>query len=168
MAWTSTASTELDLPNGAKVYEGTFDAICGNFGQIGGTGGVNWTTWVPTVTQGAAITLTISQSVSRIIGRGAELQAILTATSAGSSLSAIQIAGIPTTMEDPVVGGGVCVGSFIVTAATIQYVGSVEASSSGMLRFRCDQTGGYLGITPSFALANTDVIGFRVGWPIST
>ncbi len=167
MAWTSTASTELDLPNGAKIYEGTFDAICGNFGHIGGTTGLDWIDWTPTVNQGGAVAVTVNRAKYCKIHNTGFLQALMTVTGAGTSGNSILLQGIPAAVAP--VSSTIPyrpVGNALVTdiSAGGIYHGAVYIPTSATTRLQIftDGAGGGFPLgAGAFSLGSSDVIGFE-------
>ncbi len=170
MAWTSTASTELDLPNGAKVYEGTFDAICGNFGHIGGTTGLAWIDWTPTVYQGGAVAATVVTAKYLKIRNMAVAKAYLAITAAGTSGNNIKVQGIPAAITPVVATSDVVAGAgsaAIQDAGTGLYICAGYPASSTNIQFLSENSAaGPVGYG-AFSLANGDSIGFTLVWETS-
>ena len=156
MAWTATSSTVMDLPNGAKVYEGYFDAICGNFADIAGTTGLGWVTWTPTVDQTGAVAVTVNFARYMKINKSAFVRANVTANAAGGGAAAIDIAGWPAAINPVHTGVQAYVGSCsLEDAGTAQLTGSVVAYGATVLRCQ-----GYA----FFTLASSDDISINCAW----
>lgn len=122
-----------------------------------------WIDWTPTVDQNGNVAITITYARYIILGRVVHLRARLAVTGSGTGGNAISISGLPTNIQ-PVNPSGMNIigtGSLSDSGTTV-YVGAMAASGADDLRIRIDQAGtGFLGSTPSVALANGDVIGFQ-------
>lgn len=132
---------------------------------VGGspTTNIHGTYWVPTLTQGASITIGGPPTVYVKIGKLATVSLRATALSAGTATNAIYIGGIPAIIAPAGHGDWICVGSFSAGIAPTQYTGSVEAYSASQLVLKCNG-GGLLGNAPAATLANGDVIGLTASW----
>lgn len=169
MAWTSTASTELDLPNGAKIYEGTFDAICGNFGHLGGTSGVIWSDWTPTLDQGGAVACSVTWAKWTKVGALAAVRLSLKATAAGASTNDITVGAIPAAVGP--LAWGVCGSGTVWRATAGALIGGIAVHGSSLtlnLLMPTSIGGVYVGTAPSFALASSDVVTIHGIWPVSS
>lgn len=113
-------------------------------------------TWTPTVTQSAAIGLTVEYATWQRVGRKMHLRFRVVATSAGIFGTAIQLGGFPVTPAavQSIGGSGlfVDVGSFL-------YVGTwswATATTAYLFRDGCNITG--VGSDPALAVAIGDVL----------
>ena len=163
MAWTSTGSTQLDLPNGAKVYEGTFDAICGNFAHLGGTSGAQWVDWTPTVNQGGAVAVTVNYAKYVKIGYLAHTLFAVTATAAGTSGNNIIVGGIPAAIT-PASGHVVVGNGYIAQTGAGFYLGTAVLTGTTGILF-------YTGVFPAsivgsgaYSMGSSDVISAVCTW----
>lgn len=121
-----------------------------------------WMDWTPTITQGVAVTKTITYARYVAIGNTIVLQTRLAVTSAGTAGQAIIIGGIPINIANSgdltyVVGIGT-----ILDVSVAYYGGlSVAAESATTLSFTGYTVANRMGISPNFGLANGDVISFQ-------
>lgn len=127
-------------------------------------GGI-WADWTPTVTQSGSVTVTVTYARYFTAGKLVVLQAKLGVTGTGTTNNAIVISGIPTAIQPASSGGLSVVGTIdIQDTGTAQYVGALIAVGANDLRGLADGLGNYIGITPNFALANTDIISFQAAY----
>lgn len=118
-----------------------------------------WRTWTPTVTQSVSVTVTINHARYIVISDSVTLECRLTVTGAGTIGTNIIIGGLPFTILNASgydsMGAGV-----VVNTGTTVYAGTVIAASATTVAIQAHSSTGVIGTTPSFALANTDVISF--------
>ncbi len=158
MAWTNPASTIMDLPNGAKVYEGTFDAICGNFSDIGGTTGLDWINWTPTVDQGGAVAVTVNEAQYVKLRTTCFVKARLTAAGVGTSGSAVKVQGMPAAITPVSSTITAAVGAGAIYSGGLLWAGTVAPpiSSSTALQLLINGYASTRGTTAySLAVGNT-------------
>lgn len=125
-----------------------------------------WITFIPTVTQLGAITLTVTFARYIVLADTVVVQVRLAITSAGTAGNAIVIAGFPapilptnTVASEHVVGTAV-----VQNTGTIFYQGALVYVGVNDFRIQAHNETGVVGITPSFALASGDFIGFQGTW----
>lgn len=115
-----------------------------------------WVAWVPTVTQGVAITKTVTYANYTVLGNTVIASASLALTSAGTAASAINIS-VPLTPAT----GVQLVGSFffVDTSTSVSYAGAlfwVVASTTMFLR--TNTVIGNFGNAPGVTIASGDVM----------
>lgn len=121
-----------------------------------------WIDWTPTVTQGVAVTRTISYARYIVMSDAVHMVVRLAITSAGTAANAIVIAGIPTTIAPANIAGLGTIGSFIMLDSGVaRYVGIVLPVGANDFRFWTDPNVNYVGITPGITLASGDDISFQ-------
>lgn len=127
-----------------------------------------WQTWTPRITQsGVDVAATIGLAQYKIDYAGlCHVQVHLTMTGAGVA-NAIYVRDMPTviyalsTLSNLVLGHG-----FIKDTATPVYAVAVVQVASDIWAFVGYNTAGYMGSSPSFALAATDVISFNLAYRV--
>lgn len=124
-----TSSTRpSDIYEGQLIYETDTDAFKAHNGsaweQVLTLGA--WTSWTPTITQSAAVTITINRARYTKIGRTVHLQAKITMASTGTASNAIAIGGIPiapaASAADQLMSG---MGYLYDTSATASFSGPI-------------------------------------------
>lgn len=130
------------------------------------TGLITWTAWTPTVTQSGSVTVTVTRARYIVAGKIAHVQANLLVTGSGTITNAIVIGGQPAAIQSPanlIIGGGL-----IIDTGTQIYGGlSLVAVGATDWRFYGYAAGtSHAGVTPNFALANTDVIQFQAVYEV--
>jgi len=124
-----------------------------------------WVDWTPTVTQGVAVTVTVTYARYVVMDNTVIMVARLGVTSAGTGGSNIVIAGLPTAIQVAntdalgVIGTGVISDTGVAT-----YQGALIAAGANDLRVIAHNTSAYIGTSPSFALASEDVISFQAAY----
>lgn len=131
-----------------------------------------WKPFTPTMSQTNAITLTVTVAEWKREGKEVLLAANLGITSAGVAGVVITVS-IPAGVPPPVDTGAYWArGSFMYLRSGIAfYVGSVEWLSASAMQFMAgggpnagQGRGNYLGVDPSFGVANNDQIGFTISY----
>lgn len=126
-----------------------------------------WTDWIPTVTQGVSVTKTTTEAKYAVIGKTCHLYAKIAITGAGTAGQIITIGGIPTAAQITAsVGSTIGIGK-VLDSATANYVGEIENTSTSTLVIVPHGLTSGVGITPSFALASGDAIGFSATYRIA-
>lgn len=116
-----------------------------------------WRTWVPTLAQNGARTLTVNYGAYRVSGRTVQLQAQVTCTDAGTAGNAIILGNLPVSSKRT--GTRAIIGSaYVEDSGTKVYVGAAIAATATTIRVVVNDAVDVLGVNPSFALANGDVI----------
>ncbi len=125
-----------------------------------------WVTFAPTVTQSGAVSLTVTFARYIVLANTVIVQARLAITGAGTGNNAIVIAGLPTAIlpgntvaSEHVVGTGL-----VNDVGTLFYQGALVYVGVNDFRMQAHGVTGVIGITPNFALANGDFIGFQGSW----
>jgi hypothetical protein len=124
-----------------------------------------WADWTPTVDQNGAVAATITFARYIVDGAGVvTLTAKLVITGAGSIGNFIRVQGIPPAIAPKNRGQHVIGGSGVIfdNSGTKRYSNSVELNGPDDLRFLGWDQADRIGVTPSFALAADDEIGFTV------
>lgn len=122
-----------------------------------------WTDWTPTITQSVSVTATVNFARYTIIGNTVITQARLAVTSAGTTNNAIIIGGMPTAMSQANIPSEIGI-IIINNAGTGFYVGMLVVAAANDWRGRAHLETNYIGITPNFALASGDFIGFQAAY----
>lgn len=123
-----------------------------------------WTSWTPTVTQSGAVTCTVTFARYQIVGEIVHLRVQLDITGTGTTANAITIGGIPAAATPVITTGsdlaplGMAV---VLDQGTASYLGFLVASTATVWHIRDSNTRANIGVSPSFALANTDIIIFN-------
>jgi len=118
-----------------------------------------WISWTPTLVQSVAVTFTLDHARYIALAQAVIMQVRLTATSAGVAGNNIIIGNIPSAIS-PINTPASAVGSGIINNAGTRRVGHVTATAVDF-RMNADGFTGEIGTTPSFALANGDIIQFQ-------
>lgn len=120
-----------------------------------------WQNWTPTVTQGVAVTATVNRARYVVLADTVIIQCRLDITSAGTAGNPIVVGGLPLAMAAASsvlpVGAGL-VYDVSVAAYNVVVVGNTTTS----VQFWGYNVAGLVGVTPNFALANGDFIGFQI------
>lgn len=131
-------------------------------------GGTPWRDWTPAVSQGAAITTTVTYAKYRTLGKVAFVNARLAFTSAGTGGSSIQIAGLPSAIEMILGGDGDLVGTFYFQdTGTAHYFGGVRPNGTTGLRFVTNTATNNFGANPAVTIANGDTMGLNLVYRIA-
>ena len=134
-SWDGAALTEADI----NLY-------------LAGEGGA-WTSFTPVLTQSSAVTKTVSWSRYARFGRLIIWSFGITATGAGSAGNAITLS-LPATAAASV---NIIIGSGNITDASVdEYNGAWKMASTTAIGLTQSASANFVGVTPSFALANTD------------
>lgn len=119
-----------------------------------------WTSYTPTLTQGVAVTKTVTYAKYQRVGRTIIVSMRLAITSAGTAGSAL-LAGLPVTAAD--VSG--VVGSFrYFDAGNTNFAGTACGSTTTTVQFIVSSNGGSFGTLPAITTANTDVLQVSVAY----
>lgn len=119
-----------------------------------------WQDWTPTVTQSSQQSVTVTEAKYCRIGNLIDAQAVLVVTSSGTAGQYIAIGGWPVTIGNP---AAAAIGSGYVYDASVGfYTATLRVVSGSVLGFIGYNVVDYIGVTPSFALANGDSIAFAV------
>ena len=153
------------LPN--LDLERRIQALERNMREIrGDRGATEPATWTPTVTQSVSVAATVDFATYTRIGNRIYMTVRLTLTAAGIAGNVISIGGQPTILQ-PVDVTLTPLGVFtLVDQGTAFYAGAVLAVTATDWRFMSDGYGNYQGATPSWALANSDLIVFEAQYRI--
>jgi len=120
--------------------------------------------WTPAIAQNGARTVTITYAKYWRTGGLCYVECNVTITNAGTAGNAIILSGLPIAP----ITTGLCVGTFMYTdAGTSLYVGAAYLQGVNDMEFYAHNLGSALGIAPSFATANTDVLRVSAFWPVS-
>ena len=121
-----------------------------------------WADWTPTVTQSVSVSVSIGYARYCIIDALVVGQVRLTTTSAGTTNNMIGIGGIPSIIT-PVASPAGVIGSFVlVDLGTANYVGALLATPTPDIIMFIHGSTVPVGQSPNFALANGDVIEFKI------
>lgn len=113
-----------------------------------------WTSYTPTLTQGVAVTKTVTYAKYQRVGRTIIVSMRLVITSAGTAGSVL-LAGLPIAAAD---ASGV-VGSFrYFDAGNTNFAGTACGSTTTTVQFIVSSNGGSFGALPAITAANTDVL----------
>lgn len=128
---------------------------------------LGYTNWTPTITQGVAVSVTVTEAVYSIIGETCHVQVKLAVTGAGTAGQQIVIGGMPTVAQPALFGAGVVAGTaHVLDSGTTNHTGDLMATSATQFKILVDENDDYLGATPSFALASGDTIGFSATYRV--
>lgn len=122
-----------------------------------------WLDWTPTLTQGAAITITITYARYIVTEKTVTTMGLLAATSAGTAANVMQIGNIPTIITPKNTGIYAAIGVFLyfdTGSATPHYNAILTAQSSTTFRALGDASTSWFGQSPAITIANGDQIGF--------
>ena len=127
-----------------------------------------WVDWTPAVTQSGAVTVTVTEAKYCVIGKVCHVYANLAITGTGSAGSVISCSLPVACAASATHSPGVAAGMYYdnptrdyplvvrVTSATTVAFATVSADGNG-----------WLGITPSFAAANTDELSFSATYRVA-
>lgn len=113
--------------------------------------------WTPTVTQGGAVSVTVTEAKYAVIGKVCHLYARVVTTATGTAGNAILIGGLPAGATPAIPDGSDAGGGFLNRGATYHAGRLYYATGSGFYIMAEGQSGG-LGASPSFGLGIGDVI----------
>jgi len=125
-----------------------------------------WVDWMPTVTQSGAVAVTVNYARYVVMANMVVGQARLTVTGSGTAGNAIIIGGMPV-LDQPVRNGSNVdiMGSMLVLDSGLAfYHGALVAVGGADWRGIAHNLANYIGITPSFGLVATDVIGIEFAY----
>lgn len=123
-----------------------------------------WSAWTPTFTQSVAVTATINYARYTVIGWTVHLVGNITFTSGGTAGNNIIMGGLPVNNAN-VFGADVynVAGHFFyLDSGTASYNGHVYGRANNNVAFIDWSTNSFLGISPNFAIANNDRLGFNI------
>lgn len=125
-----------------------------------------WSNWSPTLTQSGSVTFTTAYARYVTLGRLVMIECRLQITGTGTAGNAIIVGGIPAAIAPAQTGNQADArGSWtFLDSGNTWYVGSLYPGPSNNLGFMSYGNGNLLGITPNFALANNDRLGFHAVW----
>lgn len=128
-----------------------------------------WADFVPTLTQSTTVlSFTIKDARYVVVGKTALVQFSLTITSAGVVGSSILMSGFPSAITPKATGQLAMIGSgAYARTGGIVYPVVVEANLATRWGFYGGNGTSYLGINPSFAAADGDVIGASLAYEIA-
>jgi hypothetical protein len=127
-----------------------------------------WTDWTPTVTQSGAVTVTVTFAKYLVVAKKATLLAKLAVTGAGTGGNSILLGGWPAGTNPSGLGAGSAVGVGTIKDTGVQfYYAILVLQGATTLAFYWQPTSNYLGLSPNFALANTDEIHINASWMIA-
>ena len=125
----------------------------------------SWQDWTPTITQSGNVTVTVNYARYVVLAQSVIVRAKLTVTGSGTAGNAVVIGGIPTAIQPANSGGLSIIGiGNIQDSGTAQYVGALWANTASDWRLIAHNQTNFVGVTPSFALANGDIIGFQAAY----
>lgn len=133
--------------------------------QQGGT--FDWVTWNPVVYQNGIVAANNLDTRYIIIGGNTIMYYCrISITGAGVGGNLIRIRNLPYNLNT---GARIAIGTISITdSGTATYSGIVEPNGAiNEIAFRSPHTNAYIGANPNFALANTDVIGFTMSYPLT-
>jgi hypothetical protein len=119
-----------------------------------------WVDWTPTVTQSGAVTLTITSARYIVQAGVVSLQARLAITGAGTIGNAITVAGIPISIAGASSLDTLGTAVILDASGPVRYEGAVVMGSATSILFQAHNVANVMGVTPNFALASGDIIGF--------
>lgn len=120
-----------------------------------------WQSWIPTVTQGVAVTCNIIFARYKTKDNEVVLEVDLTITSAGTAGQPIVISGLPTAIQPVNAASNTHVIGSALVLGTVYYQGSIIVFGANALRFVAHGTVAQIGQDPPFGLGNGDTIGFQ-------
>jgi hypothetical protein len=173
-----TSSTRPASPyDGQMIYETDTDAtkVWNGSAWVGSTNaaslngiGEAWTSYTPTVKQGATITTTINYAKYARINKVVILHVMLTCTSAGTANQVLTIAPpINTINSDAPYFGCNGVATFYDASAAKPYVFGVHSSSSEFAFVDITAGGNYFGAIPAVTIANGDTLSLMVAYEVA-
>lgn len=130
--------------------------------------GGRWVNWTPTVTQGVAVAVTVTEAKYCIIGKIGTAYCKLAVTGAGTSGGGITVSGQPAAMQPALVGDNTVIGTgMVLKSGVANYVGAVVPISATQWKLLAHAQGDYVGSQPTFALANGDKIAFTATFRVA-
>jgi hypothetical protein len=145
-------SLDTDLIRRLTILEQRLDSLI--FPEVS-----RWQDWTPTVDQNGAVAATVDAARYIAVFNVIHIIAKLTITGTGTAGNDIIVGSVPINIGN--VTGNYIIGSgMILDTGTTRYTCSVEVATVTTLKFIGYNNSGRIGTTPSFALANGDVISF--------
>lgn len=130
-----------------------------------------WTTWTPTLSQSAGVTITVNYAEYSLLGKVVFVQVSLTLTSGGTAGNQFIVNGVPAGIAPVRTGLHIPVGTFVYYDASANYFsGAVIAIGANDLRFVTNNNGAagvYFGNVPAMTLASGDQLNFMASWKIA-
>ncbi len=138
------------------------DALLGAFPL--GPPDVAWTSYTPTLTQGVALSKTVTYARYQRIGRLVIVVANLAITSAGTAATAVLV-GLPVAAT----AAAAVVGSFrYLDAGTTVYVGTAYGTSTTTVELLTNAQPNPLGIAPAVTAASGDTVQIAISYEAAT
>lgn len=126
---------------------------------------VAWTAFTPTLSQAVTLTKTATYARYTRIGRQIHAQCLLSITSAGTAGNPVLV-GLP--VPAAVLHNGPA-GAFLYQDTGVALYSGVAALTAGSnIAGQAHALGAYIGQAPSFAAANTDLVGYDVTYEAAT
>ena len=126
-----------------------------------------WIDWTPTVKQSGAVTVTITEAKYNVTQSDVRIYCRLTVTGSGTAANQIRVSGFPAAIR-PVPGPApwpLGVG-IVLDTGTGNYYGTPIVATATEIAIVYSITGGIIGVSPNFALANGDFIYLNMYWKI--
>jgi hypothetical protein len=130
--------------------------------EVGG-----WKDWTPTVTQGVAVAVTVTEAKYKVKEDDVRIYARLAVTGAGTAGQTIVLAGWAAALNPNPGPAGWPMGVAIIIDATgpTNYSAVCRYSSNNLI-FASQTANNFLGANPAFTLANGDAIYANMYWKI--
>jgi len=134
-----------------------------------GIGTAIYADWTPEIRQGGStIARTVTAAKYRLVGKMCHLVMNVTMTAAGAAGNAVNIQGWPSAINPYQMGSSPTVGlGVVVDTGTATYPALAFIPGGNQIQFYWLPTQNYVGVNPSFALANTDEINLDCVWRIA-
>lgn len=171
---TNNASTSkgLQIKSAASAAAATiFEAQSGGTTQFsvnadGSVGGLAWTAFTPTVTQGGAVTVTVATARYRVLGKLAIVQMTLAVTGTGTINTDVAV-NVPAAIQSAATG--VILGTMMVSdsSAGINYLGAAFAATATAFKSIASGSSNFLGGVGGLftaALASPDLLWIQLAY----
>jgi hypothetical protein len=126
-----------------------------------------WVTYTPTITQSGAVTITVTYARYMVLANLIVGQGRVQITSAGTGNNPIVIGGIDAAIAPTNVGTAptYVIGTAVISnTGTAHYQGALYAQAAADWRVQAHNVASPVGVTPNFALASGDFIGWQFAY----
>ena len=133
--------------------------------QLNGIGEA-WTSYTPTVTQGVAITKTVSYAKYARVNKTVIVSVSLALTSAGTAANVISVT-LPLTCLNTSSFTTIGSGFFYDTSTQTPYPLAVAQASTSCFFWSSTAGGNFFGAVPGITIANGDYMGFTIAYEVA-
>lgn len=119
-----------------------------------------WTDWMPTLSQGAPVPVTVNEAKYCLVGKIAHVYAMLTVNNTGAvGNNAVILGSIPTVLAPALVSAYFTLGTFVLANIDVGYYqGSVVSADATYFKLVAHGENNNVGIAPNFQLTVPDVL----------